>query len=93
MISFRVIKFLSEEMVLNAFKGKKPRVDTIIKAKLKPSNERVIIHIEPYSYVQKTLKGVCTFATTNYLTIFNCPIAPIFLYTLDSPQNTISNNT
>jgi len=87
LIDFQSAKLLSEEMILNAFKGEKRLADIVIEAKLKFSGQKIILHIEPQSYVQQNFNERMFIYYSQLFAKLNAPIVPIAIYTYDSPQN------
>src|SRR5690625_933275 len=85
-------KLLSEEFIADAQTGQKFIADLVIESKLKKTNEKIIIHIEPQSYHQSIFNERMYIYHGQLYAKYQQPIISIALLTHDAKPHTSTFN-
>lgn len=86
-INFKKTTYLSEEIYTATYKGDKRILDLVVEANLKETNEPIIIHIEPQSYVQTDFNDRMFKYFSLLYNEFAKPILPIAIFSYEQSWN------
>src|SRR5690625_4751199 len=86
-IDFQSVKFVSEEIIPDAFKADQRRVDIVVEAKWKSTDSLIIVHVESQSYVQKDFNERMFHYYCIFYNKYRKSILPLALFTYDEPWN------
>lgn len=86
-IDFQSVKFLSEEVIPNAFERDQRRLDIVVEARWKSTDSIIIIHVEPQSYVQTDFNERMFHYYCVLYNKYRKPILPLALFTYGEPWN------
>src|SRR5690625_3610982 len=87
LIDFRHETCVSEELIIDAKKGKRLIADLVIQTKLKTTQKEIIIHLEPQSYFQTIFNRRMFLYNALLKAKLNKPVLSIAIYSHLSKQN------